>query len=237
MSRRARAVALLGLSGICAGVAVSLVDGYASDVRARVGPVVPVVVAARDLPRGRLITPRVEHERLAVRQVPARFVPPDSFRSTSDALGLRALTPVREGSYVGVAQLVTPGNERTSGLTGRPARVVEVPVSGATTTADLLRPGSRVDVLITSDRGSGQPRTYLSLQHVELVGLRSLQSEAVGRGDSGPDAVAALRVSLRQAVLLTAAQNFARELRLVPRPQGDNRRFPPTAVAAGDLHP
>jgi pilus assembly protein CpaB len=228
---------LLGLCALCAGVAVSLVDGYASDVRAQVGPSVAAVVAAKDLGRGQLITPRAAHERLAIRQVPARFVPPDSFRSTSDALGLRALARVPAGSYVGTAQVAPPDSRPQSGLAGQRGRVVEVTVSGATTTAELLRPGSRVDVLITSERGSGPPRTYLSLQRVGLVGLRSLGSEAGGRDSSGPDAVAALRVSLRQAVLLTAAQNFARELRLVPRPQGDDRRFPATAVGAGDLHP
>jgi pilus assembly protein CpaB len=230
-------VALLGLSALCAGVAVSLVDGYASDVRAQVGPLVPVVVATKNLSRGQLITPSATRDHLTVRRVPARFAPPDAFRSASDALGLRALTGIVAGNYVGAAQLAPPDRGPSAGFAGRPARVVEIPVSGATTTAELMRPGSQVDVLITSERGSGSPRTYLSLQRVQLVGLRSLESDAVAQDVSQPDAVAALRVSLRQAVLLTAAQNFARELRLVPRPQGDNRRFPPTAVAAGDLHP
>jgi pilus assembly protein CpaB len=236
VSRRTRAAALLGLSALCAGIAVSLVNGYASDVRDQVGPLTPVVVAAKDLPRGRTITPKTARDRLATRRVPARFVPPDSFRSTSDALGLRAITRVPAGSYVGAAQLAPPGI-RPDAVAAGTGRVVEVPVTGATTTAELTRPGTRVDVLVTSERGPGPPRTYLSLQRVELVGIRSLQAEGVGRDESGPDAVAALRVSLRQAVLLTAAQNFARELRLVPRPEGDDRRFPPTAVAAGDLHP
>ncbi|MFL5826552.1 MAG: hypothetical protein ACJ76V_08525, partial [Thermoleophilaceae bacterium] len=36
--------------------------------------------------------------------------------------------------------------------------------------------------------------------------------------------LATLRVTLRQAVFLTAAQSFARELRLLPRPPGERRR-------------
>ena len=35
---------------------------------------------------------------------------------------------------------------------------------------------------------------------------------------------ASLRVTLRQAVYLAAAQSFARELRLLPRAAGDRRR-------------
>jgi pilus assembly protein CpaB len=237
VSRRTRAVALVGLSAVCAGAAVSLVNRYASDVRAQMGPLAPVVVATKELPRGLLVTPRTVLERLAERRVPVRYVPPDSLRSTRDALGLRVRSRVPAGSYLGGAQLGPPESRPDPGLAGHQSRVVEVSVSGAATTAELLRPRARVDVLITSERGPGPPRTYLSLQRVALVGLRSLRSDAAGADDSGPDAVAALRVSLRQAVLLTAAQNFARELRLVLRPQEDDRRFPPTAVAAGDLHP
>jgi pilus assembly protein CpaB len=116
-------------------------------------------------------------------------------------------------------------------------RLVEVTVAGASALGDTLQPGARVDVLITSERGAGLPRTYVALQRVELVGFRA-GSESLGNGGShSADGVAALRVTLRQAVLLTAAQNFARELRLVARPPGDESRVAETAVTAEQLRP
>jgi pilus assembly protein CpaB len=42
-------------------------------------------------------------------------------------------------------------------------------------------------------------------------------------------------VTVRQAVYLTAAQNFAREVRLLPRPPGDRRRAGRAAYAADSL--
>jgi hypothetical protein len=42
-------------------------------------------------------------------------------------------------------------------------------------------------------------------------------------------------VTLRQAVYLTAAQNFAREVRLLPRPPGDRRRLGRQAVGEEGL--
>ena len=48
-------------------------------------------------------------------------------------------------------------------------------------------------------------------------------------------ATATLRVTTRQAVYLTAAQNFAREVRLLPRPPGDRSRAGRAAVEAGGL--
>jgi pilus assembly protein CpaB len=61
--------------------------------------------------------------------------------------------------------------------------------------------------------------------------------EAGTRGDdpsAGPTALATLRVTLRHAIYLTAADNFAREIRLLPRPPGDHSRAG-QAVSSGQL--
>jgi pilus assembly protein CpaB len=77
-------------------------------------------------------------------------------------------------------------------------------------------------------------RTFLALQDVELLSIRQSPAGAdAGDSRSPADAVATLRVTLRQAVYLTAAQNFAREVRLLPRPPGDRRRSAATAATAG----
>jgi pilus assembly protein CpaB len=230
---------MFGASALCAGAAVSLVNGYAADVRAQVGPLVPAVVSRDRIPRGRAITPSSARKYLSERRVPRRYVPPGSFRSASQALGLRARTAVPAGSYVGGAQL---GTENSGGHApahaGRGgARVVEITVAGAGALAGVLRPGERVDVIVTSERGAGEAHSYLALQRVELVDFRPEGGESTVAGERAGGVVAALRVTLRQAVLLTAAQNFARELRLVPRPPGDRRTLPATAVSAADLHP
>jgi pilus assembly protein CpaB len=66
-----------------------------------------------------------------------------------------------------------------------------------------------------------------------LAGAELLQVSAAGAGYSdpepsqastGPTAFATLRVTVRQALYLTAADNFAREIRLLVRPPGDRSR-------------
>jgi pilus assembly protein CpaB len=91
-----------------------------------------------------------------------------------------------------------------------------------------------VDVLVSSEAGGG--RSYLALEDVELLDLRP------GDPSAGPDeggapasSVATLRVTLRQAVFLTAAENFGREIRLLARPPGDRRRSGGAAVPARSL--
>lgn len=231
---------MLGLSALCAGLAASLVNDYAREVRAQVGPLAEVAVVRKAIPRGKTLTSRNVGVYLTRRRVPERFVPPDSFRLPGDAVGLRALTPVPTGSYAGGAALApaTDRADRSATYESGGARLVEVPIAGASALRELLRPGARVDVLITSERGAGGPHTYLALQRIELVGLRAGEAGSVSAGAQDAqeaDTVATLQVTLRQAVLLTAAQNFARELRLVPRASGDRRRLQSLVVRARDL--
>jgi pilus assembly protein CpaB len=91
-------------------------------------------------------------------------------------------------------------------------------------------------VLVSTESHTGEGRTFLALQDVELVAVRP-GTRASGDSDANAraDAVATLRVTLRQAVYLAAAENFAREVRLLPRSPGDRGRGGAAAVSSGDL--
>ena len=127
----------------------------------------------------------------------------------------------------------------------RGERAVEVAVSGGAALGDAADPGARVDVLVSTESRDGPGRSFLALEDVELLALRAggdggeggaPPSERAGQsGAAAATATATLRVTLRQAVYLTAAQNFAREVRLLSRPPGDGRRSGRTAVDAGSL--
>ena len=94
-------------------------------------------------------------------------------------------------------------------------------------------------MLVSTEGGSGRGRSFLALEDVELLSLRSAGAAAgAGGGESqrrAPTTVATLRVTLRQAVYLTAAENFAREVRLLPRPPGDRGHLGRAAVGEGGL--
>jgi pilus assembly protein CpaB len=65
----------------------------------------------------------------------------------------------------------------------------------------------------------------LALEDVEVVAATPVAGEDEGKGGAaGARVAASLRVTLRQAVYLAAAQDFARELRLLPRAAGDRSR-------------
>jgi pilus assembly protein CpaB len=216
-TRRRRGLLLLSVALASGGLAASQVRERERSVAAQIGPAVPVLVAARDLRAGA----RVAGSGLAVRRVPARFVPPDALASASGVVGARPSVPVAAGSYLTAGVFERSNREHSGGGgVGRGERAVTVEVSGASG----LAAGVSVDVLVSTESGAGG-RTEMALAGAELLRLEpgaSGAAPAEAAAPSGPTALATLRVTLRQAVYLTAADNFAREIRLLARPPGDH---------------
>jgi len=224
VTRRRRAAVLIGLSLILGGLAASNVSGREAALRRQVGPAVPVLVARTGLAAGTRLEPRV----LAVRHVPSRYAPAGAYRAPDEVAGLRAAVAIPAGADLDPA-LVTGGAAGSGGASGAagPAlrageRVAQIVAVGP---ARSLAPGARVDVLVTREGTGGDPgSTSLALEDVEVLGV----GRAPEAGGNGPDAglprvALEVRVSVRQAVYLAAAQSFARELRVLPRAPGDRR--------------
>lgn len=232
-ARRRRAFVLLSLALASGGLAASQVRSAVARVEARVGRPLPVLVARRDLPADA----RLAGRDVAVREVPRRFAPRDALDSSVGAVGLRTAVAVPAGGYL-TAGALQSGGGKPGGALRRGERAVELAVAGGEALAGGVAPGARVDVLVSTEQRSGPGRTFLALEDAELLALRAGASGEPG-GEAGASAqasaTATLRVSLRQAVYLTAAENFAREIRLLPRPPGDRRRVGPAPVSAGDL--
>lgn len=223
--QRRRGLVLVSLAVASGGLAASEVGSRTAAIEQRVGPMVPVVAARAAIEPGT----KLSADKLAVVEVPARYAPPDALTDPRQADGLRTGGALEPGSYVTASAFGSgPGggdedSAQTGNGLGRGERAIELKVAGADALGDLAGPGARVDVLVTTETGENAGRTALALEDVELLALQG------GGGGVGPDAeagssTATLRVTLKQAVYLTAAQNFARETRLLPRAPGDRRR-------------
>lgn len=216
MTPRRRALLLGGLALLLGALAASDVAGREAALRRRLGPVVDVVVARGALRPGARLTP----QRLALRAVPARYAPSGAFRDPAELIGLRAAVAVPAGADV-VAGVVDDGAPAAPGAPVRAGeRVAELVATGS---PRLIQPGARVDVLVTRG-GDGAPGgTELALEDVEVLAAAPASAAAAGE-DGAPRVLASLRVTVRQAVYLAAAQAFARDIRLLPRAAGDDRR-------------
>jgi pilus assembly protein CpaB len=210
VTRRRRAALLLGLALVLGALAASDVARREAAVRDQLGPLVDVVVTRRPLDAGRRLAARD----LATRRVPERFAPVGGPALPELLIGQRLAVPIPAGAHVADHQLAT---DHAGPAIGRGERAAEVVASGS---PELIAPGTRVDVLVTRDRGDGGAgSTELALEDVEVLAARRARGE-----EPGPRIAATLRVTLRQAVYLAAAGSFAREIRLLARAPGDHRR-------------
>jgi pilus assembly protein CpaB len=234
--RRRRGVALALVAIGCGALAAASVHDKVEEVESRTGAPVEVVVAAEEIPPGtRLHRGRVRRV-LTVRAVPARYAPRDGLGAPHEALGFEAAVPVPRGAYVTAAMLRDPRARAAPSAPIRSGqRLVEVAVTGGRELAAGGVP-ARVDVLVTTEGRTGGGRTFVALEDVEVVYARPARaSDGADADGTAPDTVATLRVDARAAVFLTAAQNFARELRLLTRPAGDRGRVGRAEVDDGGL--
>jgi pilus assembly protein CpaB len=221
-ARRRRGALLLSVALASGGLAASHIHERERRAAERLGPLVDVLVATRDLPADS----RVPRDVVGLRRVPARFAPPDALSSGSGIVGARVAAPVAAGGYLTAGLFAGPDAGRGNGAARRGERAVTVEVAGGAVLAGLSR-GDRVDVLVSTESAAGG-RTQMALAGAELLGMGDAPTggyaEADGAAQAGPTALATLRVTLRHAIYLTAADNFAREIRLLARPLGDHAR-------------
>lgn len=217
MSRARRAALLLGLALLLGGLAASDVARREAALQASLAPLVDVVVADEALSARR----RLRLGDLAVRRLPARYAPVGAAAVPAELVGRRLAVPVPSGGPLGNSQL-----QDAQATAGAPVahgqRAVEVVGLGS---PQLVVAGARVDVLVTRDRDAGTAAgTELALEDVEVLGARAATDSGTAR-DGAPRVAATLRVSVRQAVYVAAAEAFAREVRLLPRATGDQERL------------
>ncbi len=214
MTRRTRALVFLLAALVCAGLAVAVAGRYRSGAEARYGPLRQVVVASVELPAGRPLGPAETRRAMAIRRVPASFIPDGALRRPSEALGRAPAAAIPAGSYVLAAQLVVPQPDSRPTGVGPGLRPVQISVSGgeALTIDGASAEGSRVDVVVSEQSGLGRRgRTFVAASAVRLLGLS-------GPGGPGEGWSATLALTRSQALELIAAETAAREIRLLPRP-------------------
>ena len=206
MTRRRRGGLLLALAGAVGLLAALISLGAGSDA-----PPTRVVVARQPLAAGVLID-EATAAALTTVPVPASLGLGGLLADPGEAVGRRLAAAVAAGEPLTQAALGgTPGLGPAPLSVGQ--RAVAVPLSAAGGAASGLQPGVRVDVVASTGEGPAG-RTALVVADAEVLAVAPAAPED---GLSMPgDAI--LRATSQQALRITAALNFAREVRLLVRP-------------------
>jgi hypothetical protein len=218
LSRRAKAAGFAVLAALCAIASASIATGYRESVDEQLGELRVVAVTTAPIKPGRPLSGKSLRKAVELREVPVRFAPPDALADPAEAIGRRPVAPIPPGSYLVASQLRTPsahaapGPDLSAGL-----HPVEITVSGAGSLAALGDPvGMRVDVVVAGEPVTGgRARVRVAASGVRLVALEPASpEESTTTGGDSWNATLALRRG--EALKLIEAENFAREVRLIP---------------------
>jgi pilus assembly protein CpaB len=136
-------VAVVALAAFTASIVAGQVDRAGAQA-ARYGRLRPVVVATRPVELGSV----VRQADVAVRSMPAAFLPEGALSSTGSVVGRTLAVPLFQGSAVVTGHLAPDGLDGVAALLPTDMRAVAVPTGPASV---ALRRGDRVDVLATFD--------------------------------------------------------------------------------------
>jgi pilus assembly protein CpaB len=211
---RRRALLLLAFALLLGGLAAASVRRREAALARALGPNVLVLVTRAPVAAG--VAPA--SARPLLRPLPRRYAPPDAVVSATQLAGARTAVSLPAGSILTASVLRSPGAAAELAL-GPGERVAEVVAHGD---PRAIVPGARVDVLVTrAGDGSRAGATVLALEDVEVLAAHGVPADASDTAVGGARVVADLRVRVRDAVYLAAAQTFAQDVRLLVRAPGD----------------
>lgn len=170
------------LSVLTGAGAFLVVHGYAARLEALrpvAGEPIPVVVAARSLSRGTVLSPDV----LRVRRLPSTFAPPGAIGSVEQAEGRTLVSDLAEGEAVTDTRVGVAGGAVASLV---PSGLRAFPIRGGVPPG-TLRPGDRVDVLATF--GGPRPYTDTVASGLEVLTILEDRDETFAAGAQGPSLV------------------------------------------------
>jgi len=177
------------------------------------GPPVAILMATQDVPLGAAITESM----IGIRNLPATYIEERHIRA-SDAqriIGVRVSMGVKANESLLWTDLATTAQQRRdlSGLVRNGMRAITIEARVTSGFGGLLRPGDRVDALLTTARDQTNPRgdrvTIPLLQNVLVLAVgKDTGGEDQGEGRRGRERrynEVTLSVTVEQAQILTFA--------------------------------
>lgn len=163
---------LAGLAAVLASVIVySVLKRRDAELKQALAKAVQIVVASCDLPLGA----RIDAESLRLARWPSDALPEGVFCNPRQVLGRFVRSPLLKNEPVVGSKLFI--GRKTAGvlplLIPAGMRAVSVPVDEVSDIAGFVLPGTRVDVLVAINGGSGlnQPFSKMVLQDVQVLAL------------------------------------------------------------------
>lgn len=224
-----RRTLLLIASILVAAVGTALIFLYVrgADQRANEATeLVNVVVAKKDIPQGTTVTDAVENGAFELKGVPRGILPPGRFEGTAGLSELQqngqnaALIDITTNTIVARSAFGGAGEATSTGV-AKGKVVVSAQMTDPNRVAGLLKPGTIIAVIVTTDPASqaeagyslaNRPEVKISISgalmnDAKVVSVGSAgQAEGSGSGEAVDNKIVALEVTPKEALLVRAGE-------------------------------
>ena len=197
------------------------------------GSLQEVLVAAADIPVGT----KVQAKDIRVVHLPVEALPPGGFRHTEKVIGRGAILPIAQGEFFISGKNLASENAGSGLPSMIPSgmRAVSVRVNDSSVGV-FVQPGTRVDVLMTGNPGSGEAQTFTVLKNVLVLANGAALDRNSTRTESQNSPVITLLVSPDDAEKLALAMAQGR-IQLALRNPLDTSQSDVAAVNVRSLFP
>jgi pilus assembly protein CpaB len=148
---------------------------------ASAGDLQEIAVATADIPVGA----RIQDKDIRMVRLSSDAIPPGGFRHPKRLLGRGAVLPIAQGEFFISGKNLAAENAGSGLPSMIPSgmRAVSVRVNDASSVGSFVLPGTRVDVLMTGNSGSGEAQTVTVLKNVAVLA----NGTKLDHGAFGPD--------------------------------------------------
>ena len=193
----------LVLAGAAAMYANHMLNERMQAVEAVEVELLPLVVAATDIPAGM----RVEPTNLKVVRVPAEAKPEGGYTDPAELIGQVAKQTVYAGEIITANRFAnSPGASALAAIIAEGKRAITVAVNTVVGVSGFILPGSRVDIIASE---GGQPRTIL--ENIKVLAVGQILSQE--KNDPVNVSAVTLEVDPEEAEIIANAKNLRLTLR------------------------
>lgn len=153
------------------------------------GSKVPIVVAAKDIAE---MEP-IDESMIEVSEVPEDFKQPEALSNPEVVIGQMAAAPIKKGEQLLNTKLLLPGKDTGLSMQVTPGkRAMTIPIDDMRGAAKLIKPGDRIDLVISVETGSGlekkrEVRTIMQDVPVLAVGQNIVDTVPAQLEEDGKD--------------------------------------------------
>ena len=227
-----RTLILVVLALICGASAVVGVNQLTQGKEVSTVATVPVVIAAKDMPRGSVLSAQV----LTVSQWPAGAVPAGALTNVEEANGRAVFVPLVKGEPLLEAKLASKDAGRgLAAMIPKGMRAFTIRTSHVSAgVGGFIMPGNKVDILLTTNGSgpndtTGGGATTTLLQNIEILAIAQLldapDTNAMNPKDMNnvtllvtPDQAAKLDLGMNKGMLHLTLRNPEDDLEADTRP-------------------